>query len=186
MGAGLSSSQRTYLGMINRALAMHPKWAYLDPAWILSIMKIESGYNPTVINATGRQDGLMQVEPPTAQDMARLYGVPEAPQTSPMIAILSGTAYLDHCSRSLIKALNTTSLPLWSVAKAYNGGWGNLVPGAIPSARWLAAVARYLLKFQAALPIVELQMEATAMLADQVSFAPRSVVRAAPQSVAPI
>lgn len=182
---GLSSSQRAYLVMVNQALAAHPKWGYLDPAWVMTIMQIESGYHPLVVNATGRQDGLMQVIPPTAADMASLYGTPAGPQTDPMTSILSGTAYLDHCSRSLIKALNALSLPLWTVAKAYNGGWGNLVPGVDPppSARWLAAVARYLVKFQAALPVVEAQMEAMAMLTGKASFASRRVRCVMPLSV---
>src|SRR6266576_78696 len=170
---GLSASQRTYLTMVNQVLAMHPKWSYLDPAWIMAIMKIESGYQPYVVNGTGRQDGLMQVIPATAVSMAKLYGIPAGPQTDPMTSILSGTAYIDDSARGIINARHATSLPLWDVVRAYNGGWHNLVPGYMPSASWVAAVARYLLKFQAALPIVEAQMEAAAMLTSRASFAPR-------------
>ena len=38
---GLSSSQRTFLVVVNQVLAAHPKWAYLDPAWIMAIADIE-------------------------------------------------------------------------------------------------------------------------------------------------
>ncbi len=180
---GLSSSQRLYLPMVMQALAAHPRWGYLDPAWIMAIMEMESGYQPLVVNATGRQDGLMQVIPSTAASMASLYGIPAGPQTDPMTSILSGTATLDDYARNLTKALNVVSLSLWDLAKAYNGGWKNLLPGANPSASWLAAVARYLMKFEAELPIVEEQMAATAMLANRPSFASRRMRRVMPPSV---
>jgi soluble lytic murein transglycosylase-like protein len=171
---GLSSSQRTYLGMVSQALTAHPKWAYLDPAWIMTIMEIESGYQPLVVNPTGRQDGLMQVIPSTAAVMARLHGIPAGPQTDPMISILSGTATLDDYARGYIKAWNVASLDLWTLVKSYNGGLKNLLPNPDPppSAAWLAAVARYLMKFQAELPTIESQMAGTAMLTSQARFEP--------------
>ncbi len=172
---GLSSSQRTYLGMVMQALAAHPKWDYLDPAWIMSIMDIESGYQPLVINATGRQDGLMQVIPPTAAAMASLYGIPEGPQTDPMTSILSGTAYLDDSARSIIKSRNAFGLPLWDLAVAYNEGFGAVEAGRLDPA--------YLAKFQAELPIVEAQMAATASLTSRSSFAPRRMRSVMPLSV---
>jgi soluble lytic murein transglycosylase-like protein len=162
---GLSSSQRLYLGMINRALAAHPKWSYLDPAWIMTIMYKESGYNPLAgPNGAGRFDGLMQVEPATAAQMASIYGIPAGPQTDPMTSILSGTATLDDYARGYIKAWNTTSLDLWILVKSYNGGLKNLLPNPNPppTAQWLANVARYLADFQAQLPVIEEQMAATA------------------------
>jgi soluble lytic murein transglycosylase-like protein len=170
--------------MVKQALAAHPKWGYLDPAWIMSIMDIESGYNPLAgPNGAGRYDGLMQVIPSTASEMSTLYDIPSGPQTDPMTSILSGTATLDNYARNIIKALNTVSLPLWTLAKAYNGGWRNLIPGSTPSASWLAAVARYLAKFEVELPIVEAQMAATAALANRPSFAPRRVRSVMPLSV---
>jgi hypothetical protein len=162
---GLSSSQRTYLGMVMQVLATHPKWSYLDPAWIMAIMDIESGYQPLVTNATGRQDGLMQVIPPTASAMASLYGIPSGPETDPMISILSGTAYLDDSARSIIKFRNAVSLPLWDLAVAYNEGFGAMEQGRLDPA--------YLMKFEVELPIVERQMAATAMATKNSRFAPQ-------------
>ena len=175
MAVGLSSSQRTYLVIVNQVLAAHPKWSYLDPAWIMTIMDLESGYNPTVINATGRADGLMQVIPPTAQNMASLYGIPAGPQTDPMTSILSGTAYLDDSARSIIKARNAVSLPLWDLAQAYNEGFGAVEAGKLDP--------NYLAKFQAELPIIEAQMAATAVLTNRPSFAPKRMRSVMPLSV---
>ena len=164
MSVGLSSAQRTYLGMVNQALAAHPKWAYLDPAWVMTIMDLESGYQPLVVNPTGRQDGLMQVIPSTAAEMASIYSIPAGPQTDPMTSILSGTATLDDYARGYIKAWNVVSLDLWTLVKSYNGGLKNLLPNPNPppTTQWLANVARYLADFEAQLPVIEAQMSATA------------------------
>jgi hypothetical protein len=154
---GLSSSQRLYLGMVNQALAAHPKWAYLDPAWIMTIMELESGFNPLAgPNGAGRYDGLMQVIPSTAQDMAATYGIPAGPQTTPMVSILSGTAYLDASARDIIKKRNAVSLPLWDLDQAYNEGMAAIEAGKLDPA--------YNAKFQAQLPVIEAQMAATAAL----------------------
>jgi soluble lytic murein transglycosylase-like protein len=151
--------------MVNQALAVHPKWSYLDPAWVMTIMDIESGYRPLVVNATGRQDGLMQVIPSTAAAMAALYGISAGPQTDPMTSILSGIAYMDDSARSIIKSRGAVSLPLWDLAQAYNEGFGAVEAGRLAPA--------YLAKFQAALPIIEAQMAATANLTNKPGFAPR-------------
>jgi soluble lytic murein transglycosylase-like protein len=164
MSVGLSSAQRTYLGMVNQALAAHPRWAYLDPAWVMTFGMLESGFRPLVVNATGRQDGIMQVIPSTAAQMASIYGIPAGPQTDPMTSFLSGIATLDDYARGYIKAWNAVALDLWTLAKSYNGGLSNLLPGATPSDAWLAAVAKYSAKFQAQLPVIEAQMAATAAL----------------------
>jgi hypothetical protein len=143
--------------MVNQALAAHPKWAYLDPAWVMAIMKIESGFNPLAgPNGQGRYDGLMQVIPSTAQDMAAAYGIPVEPQTTPMVSILSGTAYLDASARDIIKKRNAVSLPLWDLAQAYNEGMGAVEAGKLDQV--------YLTKFEVALPIIEDEMAATAKL----------------------
>jgi soluble lytic murein transglycosylase-like protein len=166
MAVGLSSAQRTYLMMAMQALAAHPKWGYLDPAWIMAIMDIESGYQPLVINATGRQDGLMQVIPPTADAMASLYGISiELGQIDPMTSILCGTAYLDDAARSIIKFRNAVSLPLWDLAQAYNEGFGAVEQGRLDP--------NYLAKFEVELPIVESQMAGTAKMASRPAFAPQ-------------
>jgi soluble lytic murein transglycosylase-like protein len=172
---GLSSSQRTYLVMVNQALTAHPKWAYLDRAWIMTIMDIESGYQPTVWNGAGRQDGLMQVIPSTAQEMATKYGIPAGPQTDPMTSILCGTAYLDTSARNIIAKRNAVSLPLWDLAQAYNEGFGAVEAGKLDPA--------YLAKFEAELPIIEAQMAATAALTNRPSFAPKRMRSVMPLSV---
>ncbi len=166
-----------YLGMVMQALAVHPKWGYLDPAWVMAIMDIESGYQPLVVNATGRQDGLMQVIPPTAASMAALYGIPAGPQTDPMTSILSGTTYLDDSARSIIKFRNAVSLPLWDLAVAYNEGFGAVEQGRLDPA--------YLAKFEAELPIIETQMAATARLLPRASFVPRMARVTMPLSAGP-
>jgi soluble lytic murein transglycosylase-like protein len=142
--------------MINQALAAHPKWAYLDPAWIMTIMSLESGYRPLVWNGAGRQDGLMQVIPSTAAAMAALYGIPAGPQTDPMVSVNSGTAYLDASARDIIKKRNAVSLPLWDLDQAYNEGMAAIEAGKLDPA--------YNAKFQAQLPVIEAQMAATAAL----------------------
>jgi soluble lytic murein transglycosylase-like protein len=141
----------------------------------MTIMDIESGYRPLVWNGAGRQDGLMQVIPSTAMEMAGTYNIASGPQTDPMISILSGTATLDDYARGYIKAWNVHSLDLWTLAKSYNGGLKNLLPNPDPppSANLLAAVARYLIKFQSQLPVIEAQMSATATVMNKPNFAPR-------------
>jgi soluble lytic murein transglycosylase-like protein len=166
VAVGLSSSQRIYLGMVNQALAAHPKWSYLDPAWIMAIEHIESGDNPLAgPNGAGRYDGLMQVIPSTAQEMAAMYGIPAGPQTTPMVSLLSGIAYLDASARDIIKKRNAVSLPLWDLAQAYNEGMGALEAGKLDP--------KYLARFEVELPIVEEQMAGTAKFLNKPSFAPR-------------
>jgi soluble lytic murein transglycosylase-like protein len=162
--------------MIGQAIAANPKWVYIDGAWVLAIMDIESGNQPLVVNATGRQDGLMQVIPSTAAAMAALYDIPVGPQTNPMISILSGIGYLDDSARSIIKFRNAVSLPLWDLAQAYNEGFAAVEA-------WKKDPA-YLAKFQAELPIIEAQMAATAALTNRPSFAPRGRRVVMPLSVA--
>jgi soluble lytic murein transglycosylase-like protein len=167
---GLSTSQKTYWTMTKQVLVTHPKWAYLDPAWILTIMSVESGFNPTVVNATGRQDGLMQVIPGTAQDMAKAYGIPAIPQTDPMTSILCGIAYLDYSARDIIRARNTTNLPLWDLFQAYNEGFSAVEAGKLDS--------KYLVKCQATLPLITAQIAGTNMILGvaMVSSAPLRMV----------
>ena len=128
-------------------------------------MDIESGYRPLVVNATGRQDGLMQVIPPTAAAMASLYGIStELGQTDPMTSILCGIAYLDDSARSIIKFRNVLSLSVWDLMVAYNEGFGAVEQGRLDQA--------YLVKSQSELPIIEAQMAATALIKQLARFAP--------------
>jgi hypothetical protein len=161
---GLSSSQRTYLGMVNQALAAHPKWGYIDPAWVMTIFGIESGFQPLVWNGAGRQDGLGQVIPSTAAEMASLYGIPAGPQTDPQVSTLSTIAYMDDSARSIIKFRGTTTLPLWDLAQAYNEGFAAVEAGKLDP--------KYLVKFQAELPVIEAQMAGTAMVTSEARFEP--------------
>lgn len=166
MSVGLSSSQRTYFALINQILIDHPKWVYLDPAWGLTFVQIESGGDPTVKAsdyATTGSIGLMQVTSATAAQMASAYGIPKGPQTDPRLSLQSGYAYLDYSARDIIKKRNTKSLPLWDLVDAYNEGYGAVEAG--------RPDPRYLSDFQAALPIIEAQLAASARFAP--SFAPR-------------
>ena len=175
MSVGLSSSQRTYFALINQILVDHPKWTYLDPAWGLTFVEIESGGDPTVKAsdyATTGSIGLMQVTSATAAQMASAYGIPKGPQTDPMLSLQSGYAYLDYSARDIIKKRNVKSLPLWDLIEAYNEGYGGEEAG--------RHVPRYLAEFQAALKIIEAQMEATASTRYAPSFAPRLVRAAMP------
>ena len=158
MAVGLSTSQRTYLGMIQQVRAQWIHWSYIDPSWVLTFMKIESGYQPLVWNGAGRQDGLMQVIPSTAVAMAAKYNIPATPQTDPMVSIVSGMAYIDTSARAIIASRGTASLDLWDLAQAYNEGYGAVEAGRLDIA--------YLTKYQAALPIIEAQMAATATTAN--------------------
>ena len=140
--------------MVKQVLASWPHWSYLDPSWIMTIMDLESGYQPLVWNGAGRQDGLMQVIPATAAEMATKYGIAAGPQTDPMVSILSGIAYLDTSARDIIAKRATASLPLWDLVQAYNEGFAAVEAGRLDTA--------YLIKYQSALPIIQAQMAATA------------------------
>ena len=154
MAVGLSTAQRTYLVMVKQVLASWPHWSYLDPSWIMTIMDLESGYRPLVWNGAGRQDGLMQVIPSTAAEMAQKYNIPAGPQTDPMTSILSGTAYLDASARDIIAKRQTTWLPLYDLVQAYNEGFGSVEAG--------KKDPTYLNKFVAQLPVIQAQMAASA------------------------
>lgn len=163
MSIGLSSSQKIYYGMVNQVLANWPHWQYLDPSWIMTIMDIESGYQPLVWNGAGRQDGLMQVIPSTAQSMSTKYNIAAGPQTDPMISILSGIAYLDTSARDIIAKRKASSLPLWDLVQAYNEGFGAVEQGKLDP--------NYLKKFVANLPVIQAQIAATGAMQLPISAA---------------
>jgi soluble lytic murein transglycosylase-like protein len=118
----------------------------------------------------------MQVIPPTAVQMASVYGIPAGPETDPMTSILSGTAYLDYSARDIIKKRNAVSLPLWDLAQAYNEGMGALEAGKLDPV--------YLARFKAELPIVEQQMQGTADTMPHLAhWAPRRARAVLPLSV---
>jgi soluble lytic murein transglycosylase-like protein len=157
MAVGLSSSARACLVIVNQVLAARPKWSYLDPSWILTIIDIESGYRPLAgPNSANRFDGLMQVIPTTALQMSMKYGIPVGPQTDPTTSVTSGTAYLDASARDIIAKRGAKSVDLWEVAQAYNEGFAAIEAGKLDPA--------YLQKFELNLPIVQAQMHATSMM----------------------
>jgi soluble lytic murein transglycosylase-like protein len=97
----------------------------LDPRFVLSIMRQESGYRPQAKSAAGAR-GLLQMTPDQAAKYApsvKLQNVTEDDLFKPEVNILVGTAYLGELHRMF------PDLPEASAA-SYNGGEDNV-------ARWV-------------------------------------------------
>ena len=118
------------------AIVSTAKQYNLDPNLVAIIMTMESGGNPTAVSYDGAV-GLLQVTPPTAQDIAAHYlkkPVTRYDLYNPTTNIEFGVAYLAHL-RSLFGAANQG--PDWDstvelIAAGYNGGPGaaeNLAEG---------------------------------------------------------
>lgn len=89
----------------------------------MASIQIESSFQPLVVNATGRQDGLMQVIPPTVARMQAAYNLGPLPaQTDPATSILCGVCYLDWTARRLVAAWGVPSIPLSAIIEGYNEG----------------------------------------------------------------
>lgn len=97
----------------------------IDPRFVLSIMKQESGFRPSAKSPAGAR-GLLQMTPDQAAKYApavNLRGVTEDDLFKPDVNILLGTAYLGELYRMF------PDLPE-AVAASYNGGEDNV-------ARWV-------------------------------------------------
>lgn len=97
----------------------------LDPRFVLSIMRQESGYRPSAKSAAGAR-GLLQMTPDQAAKYApsvKLQNVSEDDLFKPEVNILLGSAYLGELNRMF------PNLPE-AVAASYNGGEDNV-------ARWV-------------------------------------------------
>jgi soluble lytic murein transglycosylase-like protein len=136
----LTPIQMQCLPLIQQAIGFKGwyKPAWMKPSWIMATIRIESGWVPTVVNGTGREDGLMQVIPGTAMAMNSQYKLGlTLPQTDPWTSILSGVAYYDATVRYLLKAWNAAEIPLSAVIEGYNEGYGTVASGKMVSNYWL-------------------------------------------------
>ncbi|HEX7315271.1 MAG TPA: transglycosylase SLT domain-containing protein [Pyrinomonadaceae bacterium] len=107
------------------ALVRAAKQQKLDPRFVLSIMRQESGYRPRAKSAAGAR-GLLQMTPDQAAKYApsvNLRNVTEDDLFKPDINILLGSAYLGELHRMF------PDLPE-AIAASYNGGEDNV-------ARWV-------------------------------------------------
>ena len=68
----------------------------LDPLLVLAVIQVESGFDPTAVSAQGAM-GLMQLQGPTARDIATDLGLPWSGDHllfEPELNVLLGCAYL--------------------------------------------------------------------------------------------
>lgn len=132
-----------------RALA--EKWAPIfdvDPSWIISHAYVESTNRPIPVPQNGPARGLMQIKPPTANDIARLLravakkdkrvrdvlasswrGQPEEDLLNPELNLMFGTFYIGYIKRKLEQEFGELEDEQHVVAAAYNQG-----PGAVRKA----------------------------------------------------
>lgn len=119
----LSTYPAQILPIVRSTIASRPAFAWLMPSWIMATIQIESSFQPLVVNATGRQDGLMQVIPPTVVQMQTAYNLGTLlPQTDPATSILCGVCYLDWTARKLVADWGAPSIPLSAIIEGYNEG----------------------------------------------------------------
>lgn len=93
----------------------------LEVSFVLAVIMAESSFNPNAVSRVGAQ-GLMQLMPPTAADMARRMGKTDfAPEDvwNPEINIAIGTFYLNWL-------YNRYNGNLDLVLAAYNAGLGRV------------------------------------------------------------
>ncbi|MCL2571495.1 MAG: lytic transglycosylase domain-containing protein [Defluviitaleaceae bacterium] len=96
----------------------------IDPSWILAVIMAESSFRPEAESHRGAQ-GLMQLMPATAEDIARRMGKTDFdPETIwiPEVNIAMGSFYLNW----LLERFGSLDLAI----AAYNAGMGNV-------SRWL-------------------------------------------------
>lgn len=111
------------LTIVRSTIASRPAFAWLMPSWVMASIQVESSFQPLVVNAAGRQDGLMQVIPSTVMQMELVYNLGTLPpQTDPATSILCGVCYLDWCARKLVADWKVTSVPLSAIIEGYNEG----------------------------------------------------------------
>lgn len=157
----LTAYQVQCLSWIDQVLVAFPHFSWLDPSYVMAHIRIESGFDPLVVNNTGRQDGLMQVIPSTAAQMGEA-----GPQTDPLTSIRTGMKYLDYCLRTIVadwdaRYGNVTSIALSAVVEAYNEG-----PAAVEAGK---QDTRYWTKWAAAQTIIAAQINGRKMLAGRIA-----------------
>jgi soluble lytic murein transglycosylase len=107
-----------------------PPDARVDPWFVASILREESGYRPDVVSVSGAL-GLLQLMPDTATRLARDAGIADFSPSQlvrPELNLRLGTLYLDRLARRFDGALE-------AVAASYNAG-----PEAV--AKWRSGPAR--------------------------------------------
>lgn len=121
--SALTTYPAQVLPIVRTILASRSVFAWIKPSWIMAFIEVESSFQPLVVNATGRQDGLMQVIPSTVALMQKAYNLGSLPpQTDPETSILCGTCYVDYAARQLVLAWNSPSIPLSAIVESYNEG----------------------------------------------------------------
>jgi len=116
-----------------------PAGAQIDPWFVASILREESGYQPGAVSVSGAL-GLLQLMPDTATRLARDAGIGDfsPPQLlRPELNLRLGTLYLDRLSRRFDGALE-------AVAASYNAGPDSVTGWrsgpARPADEWVEAI----------------------------------------------
>jgi soluble lytic murein transglycosylase-like protein len=122
--------QSQYIALMRGIIASRRSLNWILPSYICAEVTIESGWDPVVVNATGRRDGLMQVIPSTVREVEQAYGVMIGAQTDPYSSFLAGILYFDRCARKILAARGVRTLYLYEVAESYNLGYGGFLKGA--------------------------------------------------------
>ncbi len=116
-----------------------PKAAQVDPWFVASILREESGYRPDAVSVSGAL-GLLQLMPDTAARLARDAGITDFSPSQlvrPDLNLRLGALYLDRLTRRFDGALE-------AVAASYNAG-PEAVAGwrrgtALPPEEWVEAI----------------------------------------------
>ncbi len=138
VSSSLSPFQMECLGWINGIIAARSGFAWFKPSWVMATIRIESGWNPLVVNEPGRQDGLMQVIPSTVAEMVARYQLGAIrPQTDPQTSIETGMCFLDFGARELERKWMVHSIPLSADIEAYNEGIAAAAAGRMVTPYWL-------------------------------------------------
>lgn len=124
--------------------------AWLPVSYVMAHVRIESGWNPTIVSTDGEGSvGLMQVVPGTVQQMLAdgLITAAQVDQTGPANSLATGIAYIGWCRAYLMHAWGFGNSILYHpVCEAYNEGVGNVVAGRLDDTyflKWSAAQASY-------------------------------------------
>jgi len=113
-----------------KEISIYAKEYDVDPFLILSIMKVESGFDPNVISSKGAI-GLMQIMPETGEWIAKTIDDSDFTKQDlydPNTNIRFGTWYIS-------KLFQTFNENLTATVAAYNGGEGNVAQW-IKNGKW--------------------------------------------------
>lgn len=103
--------------------------SWLPPSYVMAHVRIESGWDPTILAgdyASTGSVGLMQVTAATATQM----GFSAADQQKPDVSLATGVAYIKWLRTYLMRKWGFTQSILYHpICEAYNEGPGNVVKG---------------------------------------------------------